>query len=515
MGNYKAFNIIAVIDIGSNYIKMIIAEVDGKSEIKVLDQVVKYTNIGKDTFNTGRISVKTIREICSILKSFKQLMKEYGVKKHRVVATTGIREAENRGYVLEQIKVSTRLKVEIIKNAQERFFIYKALKSDANVLKLIKSESTLIVNASSGGMEISVFQNGSLKISEFIKIGTLRIKEMLSNLEERVSDFPLLMEEYIESKLSFYRKDIEKANVKNFIVLGGELDTIYRIIENKEDKILARYVFHKDKIQLLYKELLKMSNEQIVEKYNISYNVAELLVPSLIIYNNFLKSTDINTIHAPRISLRHGILMDIEDEIFNLPRKEDLVQDIINSVWHIANKYNIDENHCKLVQDIALSIFDQSKNLHKLGNRERLYLKVASILHDVGKYIGINDHSRNSYDIVRKQNIVGFSDEDMDIIANIIKYHEKEIPEYSHKSYIKLAKEERITVSKLVAILKIAEALDISHNQKVKEVSIVKEKEELIFKIKHKDEILLETWDFNRKASFFGELMGVEPKIRE
>lgn len=141
---------------------------------------------------------------------------------------------------------------------------------------------------------------------------------------------------------------------------------------------------------------------------------------------------------------------------------------------------------------MALSIFDQTKKLHKLGDRERLYLQVASMLHDSGNYVSFNDHEIHSYNIIITQNIMGLSDGEIILIANIARYHTNELPNYNYGSYQRLSNKDKITVSKLTAISKIAESLDISHKQKITDINIVNSQDKLLLKIYSPKDNLLE-----------------------
>ena len=119
--------IVAAIDVGSNYLRMSIAELYQDGKIVILEDIIQRNNIGRDTFSEGRISTETIKDTCDALKGFTMLMKDYRIKNYRAIATSGIREADNRDFILEQIRLSTGIEVKIINNAQERFFMYKAL----------------------------------------------------------------------------------------------------------------------------------------------------------------------------------------------------------------------------------------------------------------------------------------------------------------------------------------------------------------------------------------------------
>jgi exopolyphosphatase/guanosine-5'-triphosphate,3'-diphosphate pyrophosphatase len=505
----KKFEVIASIEIGSNYLRIIIAQINIDGSIHVLEELVKATNIGKDTFSKGRIAVSTIRETCESLKGFALLMREYKVNSYIAVATSGIREAENREYIIEQIRLASGVKVKIINSAEERFYIYKDLKNhDASEGSVVLKES-IIVNITSGGIEVSTYEKGKLKFTEYIKLGPLRIREVLGDLEDKTISFPKIMEEFIEGKIYLLKSKIKEINIKNFIGLGGELNTILQLCTNIEEDFIKG-----EDIVRLYNDVYNKCTEQIAEVYKIPMKKAELLLPNILILNYFLKVTDVKGIYIPKATLRYGILYSILDDLFNKERKNEAIDDIINSVWYIAMKYGVDKKHGKQVGKIALSIFDQTKKLHKLGDRGRLYLQVASILHDSGNYVGFNDHEIHSYNIIITQSIMGLSDSEIMLIANIARYHANELPNYNYGSYKRLSDEEKITVSKLSAILKIAESLDISHKQKITDINVINSQDKLLLKICSTRDNLLEKWSFINNKEFFQEVMGIELELK-
>lgn len=509
----KHIETIAAIDVGSNYLRMIIAQVNANGEFNILEDLRKNTNIGKDSFSYGRIDVETIQKTYEVLKDFAQLMRDYQIKHYRAVCTSGIREAENRDYILDQIKSKSGINVEIINNAEERFLIYKALRDNLQDIDKIREEGTIIVNVGSGGLEITVYSDGKLQFTEYIKVGSLRLREILSDLERITVDFPKLMEEFIGSKLHLLEKRILHMNIKNFIALGGELSTISSL--NLKSKAFKETNFIKNSVlEKLYSKVCNMNTEQIVKEYEISEKQAEGLLPSVIIFNRLFKVTKAEGMYTPRISLRHGILSNMIDELFDAPRKLEAIEDIISSVWYIGKKFGIDEIHSQQVEKLALSIFDQTKKVHKLNEKERIYLKFTAVLHDVGKYINLNQHEIHSYDIINSQDIMGFSSDDLRLVANIARYHTGELPQYSHINYQVLTHEEKIIVSKLAAILRLAEAMDISHKQKIKNIEIIHSGDELIFKIENAGDILLEKWNFGQNIKFFEEVMGVKTIIK-
>ncbi|HEY8891341.1 MAG TPA: HD domain-containing protein [Clostridium sp.] len=513
MSIVSAWKVIAAIDVGANYLKMTIGEINTQGEVTILEDVVKPTKIGKDTFSKARISVQTIHETCDDLKGFVRLMKDYKIKFYKAVATSGIREAENKQYVLEQIRLRTGLNIESINIAEEQFFMLKAVRNHLYSINIEKTEQSLIVNITSGAVETSIYEGGKLKFTEHVKIGSLRIREALSDLETKTIEFSETMEQYIESKIYGLKSQIKNFEIHYFWGLGGELNTICGIIRKKKGVNKKDYYIKKEALLALTKEISNMDNFQIKTTFGLSNKTAELLLPSILIFYCFLKMTKAEGIQIPKLSLRQGILYDLSDEILNIPRRKELINDIISSVWYIGEKYQIDKEHAAFVEKFSLEIFDHTKRLHKLGDRERLYLQVAAILHDVGGYISANDHNLHSYNIIRAQSIIGFSDIALELIANATMYHSEDIPTVDHKNYKYLSDKDKMVVSTLAAILKLSEALDISHMQKIKEIKLLGTRDSMFFNIKSEGDIILEEWNFLKHVDFFEEVIGVKPII--
>ena len=162
------------------------------------------------------------------------------------------------------------------------------------------------------------------------------------------------MKEYIESKIYALKPQIKKFEPNHFLGLGGELNTICGIIRKKKGLNKKDYYIRKEALLALTKEISNMDNFQIKTTFGLSNKTAELLLPSILIFYCFLKMTKAEGIQIPKLSLRQGILYDLSDEILNIPRKKELINDIISSVWYIGEKYQIDKNMRLLLKKFHL-----------------------------------------------------------------------------------------------------------------------------------------------------------------
>jgi exopolyphosphatase/guanosine-5'-triphosphate,3'-diphosphate pyrophosphatase len=513
----RKIEVVAALDVGSNLVRMSIAQIGSGGEIEILEDVEKNTHLGRDSFSYGRIQNETIMQLCEILKGYTKLMRDYRIKNYMVVGTSAIREAKNRDYLLDQVKLQTGVSIEVINNAKERFYMYKALRDYLLNTKFINKKDSLIVDIRSGGVEVSIYSDNKLKFTEYLKIGSLRLREVLADLQKRSLHFSSVLQEYIKSEVDFLKSIIKGARIDNFIGLGGELKTILKLCEmenvmeeNMSDSIRT---IGRDTFEKLFDKINHLTTEQIEEKFKLQKNQAQILLPSMVLFRSFLHMTESDGIYAPFLSLRNGILADIADQWHETPRKKKIIDDIISLVWNIGKKYFIDEQHSSYIEKTALSIFDQTHKFHNLGNRERFCFRVSAILHDIGKYINYNSHDIHSYNIIQYQDIMGFSDRELNLIANIVRYHEEDLPDFSHKQYSDLDERDRLTVSKMAAVLRLAEALDVSHKQKITDFEISINKNELLFKVTSKEDIMLEQWSFSQVSGFFEDVMGVRPKI--
>jgi exopolyphosphatase/guanosine-5'-triphosphate,3'-diphosphate pyrophosphatase len=505
-------HILAAVDIGSYSIKLKIAEAGPGGGVQVLEEARKYLNLGRDTFMTGVIRHEQAEELCVILKGFRALMSEYGTDMHDIVATSALREAVNRDYILDRIYQRIGLKVRLISESEEKYYTYGSIADSLKEFPALKKEGVLIADVSSGGVEISFFSEGSLVFSQFVRVGSLRLKEILGELERKTLNFPNLIGEYIESEMDALKLLLKRKTIRNYIVIGSEILVLHEILE-KRSRAYDRSRISKEDFYALFNQTVRSTRQQISDKYGLSPDKVETLVPALLMYEKFLGYTQADKIFTPPVTLCDGLLRTMADMEYGLDNSSISEKDIVSSVRRLGERYLYDREHAEFVERVAMQLFDGAKRLHGFSGRERLLLQIAAIAHDFGKFINARSHSMLSYDIMMNSDILGLSKNDLTIVANIIRFHSRNSGLADDPGYNALDFDTRLRVSKLTACLKLADAMDRSHRQKLSEVRISLAEQSMTVRAETGQDALLEEWEFEKNGSLFEEVFGIRPVL--
>ncbi|MDR1914557.1 MAG: HD domain-containing protein [Clostridiales bacterium] len=497
-----------VIDVGSSELRLKIAQLS-KNKMKYLESLTYPLALGRDTFNTGKISFEKVDKACEIIKNFLLICKEYTVTDIRVLATTAVREATNMDYFLDQVKIKTGMSINVIDDTEEKLYIYKIL---TRLSKVDVISSALMVHIGSGNIGVALLQGGRILLTRNIKVGSLRISELFDDIEEYSGEFYIVLEEYLHSYTDLLTNDVPD-NIKHFIVSGTEISVLSGLTGVENNEMITN--IPKPTFLSFYQEVINKSTHNASKDYNLSIDKAELLLPTMCIFNNLMKLTNAEKIIAADVMLSDAILFEMlcADE-FALINK-DFGKNAVLSARTLARKYDAMESHYDLVSGFAQKIFDKMKKLHGMGQKERILLQIGAILHDVGKFINLNEHHEHSYKIIKSSEIVGLNQYETEIIANLALYHANRTPSASDESYSKLDLYNRVLVSKLTAILRLADALDQSHVQKFDTIDAKLTDNELIVTIATDKNIHLEQWSFKLKSDFFEEVFGIKAIVKQ
>lgn len=500
----------AAIDIGSYEVSMKIFELSKKIGFRELNYVRHRLELGKGAYSTGRLDRDMVDELCRILNDFGNIMKEFGAEEYRACATSVFREMENPIITMEQIFQRTGIRVEVLSNAEQHFLGYKSIAAIESGFKKMIQKGTAILDVGGGSLQVSLFDKDALVTTQSLKIGSLRIRERLKDLEKEHTHYDQLIEEFIRNDLmAFQRLSLKDRDIKNVILMGDFLtDTIFR--EEITDRIITR-----DEFTNRYENTVYKTTEVLAEEMEIDPEYASLVVPTMVVCKNFLDIFNAESIWVPGVALLDGLAYDFGEKKKFIKSVHNFENDILVASRNIAKRYSSGKNHIQGTTNLALAIFDSMKKVHGMGARERLLLQIAVQLHDCGKYISMADVAECSYRIIMATEIIGLSTEERQIIASAVRYNTTEFVYYENNDDGSgLDRNRYLLVAKLTAILRLANAMDRSHYQKVQGLKAVLKDRELQLVIDSNRDISLELGLLKDKVKFFEEVFGIRLVLR-
>lgn len=505
-----AYFTFGAIVVGSQEVSLKIYEISPKIGIRQIDYANQYLDISKDAYSVGRIEIAQVEAICNILLKFKDKLAEYNVRAVECMGTSAIRSVKNREMVVHQVKLRTGFELKIPSNSEMRLLMYKGITLKEEDFNKIIEKNTAILDIGSSSLQISLFDKQALNVTQNIQIGIVKTQNVFSEVEQNSLEYFSSVEEYIEYELNTFRSIyLKEKAIKNVIAIGDSSMSWSKIAPELE---ITDYLT-REQVLYLYKKLRKATTKQIAMDYGIPYEVARYMLPSILIYKNFLEQSKAEMIWLTKTNLCDGMVADYAEREKKVLPVHDFDQDIVAAAKNFAKRYRYNKTHTAFIKKIALDIFDHMRKYHGLGKRERLLLELACLLHECGKFINMNEPGVNGYQLIMSTEIIGLSHRERNLVANIVLYNTTELPAYEEQHSYEPA--DYLLIAKLTAILRLANALDRSHKQKIQECTIIRKGSELILTGTAREDLTLEVSLIKEKVDFFEEIYGIRPVFRQ
>lgn len=501
----------AAIDIGSYEVSMKIFELSKKIGFRELNDVRYSLELGKGVYSNGKLDTQMLDVLCETLNDFKRMMQDFGVVEYRACGTSALRELTNPLIIVEQIYRRTGFKVEILSNAEQHFLGYKSIAAIERGFKKMIQKGTAILDVGGGSLQVSLFDKDALVTTQSLKMGSLRIRQRLQELEKTTIHYDKLVEEFIRNDLTnFQRLYLKDRDIKNVILMGDFItDMIFQ--EEMKDKIITR-----DEFMKRYEDTVDKTEDVLAQEMEIDPEYASLVVPTMVVCRSFIDIFQAEALWAPGVSLLDGIAYDYAEKKKFIRSVHNFENDILVTSKNIAKRYSSSKSHIQGTMNLCLNIFDSMKKVHGMGMRERLLIQIAALLHDCGKYISMGNVSECSYQIIMSTEIIGLSSLERKMIAYAVRYNTIAFADYDEIQMLGagIDRESYIKIAKMTAILRLANAMDRSHCQKVKGIKTVLKDRELQMVMDSSQDISLELGLLQDKVAFFEEVFGIRLVIR-
>jgi exopolyphosphatase/guanosine-5'-triphosphate,3'-diphosphate pyrophosphatase len=500
---------IAAIDIGTNSIHMVIAQATSLGAFEVVDREREVVQIGRGSFGAGRLRVDAIRRAVDALQRFVQLARRHQVDRILCTATAAVREARNGGEFLAAARETAGIAPRVIPSEEEGRLIYLAVKAALG----LDEHPALIVDIGGGSMQLVVGNRDKLIRAFGTGLGALRLTEtMLENDPPTRRDLSALTRTIRKRSREALDKVRELAPVRVY-GSSGSIHALAQVAHGLEHgagiEMINGYVLSLEALDRLTKRLCRMTLAERERLHGIDAKRAEIIVPGALVLRHVLEEVGAESITLSDYGVREGLVTDYiafhAEEISALDEVEDLR---LRSVMSLLKKFHADGQHPRHVARLALSLFDQLKHAHGLDASARDLLHFAALLHDLGSVIGYDGHAEHSYYIIKYGNLRGLSAEELEVVANVARYHSKRRPRKGDRDFRALDKPTRRCVRWLAAILRLAEGLDRSHYQLIKAVRVVRRGERVSVLVTARREARLEIWAARRRTDLLERAMG-------
>jgi exopolyphosphatase/guanosine-5'-triphosphate,3'-diphosphate pyrophosphatase len=506
--------ILSVIDVGSSGLRMLLAELHADDTIRVLEELERPLALGRETFHTGTLSAASMSRAVHILRQFKERMEAYGVTHTRAVATSAVRAALNRDTFVDRVFLATGIEVDVIEGAQETLLTFAAVQGAMASHPEYREGEALMFELGGGASEWALMRDGEVVASITHDFGTVRMREMLREGAGDRRARTRVIQHGVKEMLNAVRASLPFERLGSLVAVGSEARFAARALAPGGGELPELSAIAAKDLRKLADQILAMSPDEVAASYSITAGDAESLGPAFLAFAELIRLSPVDRLLVPRASMRDGLLLQMVRS-FKSGATMLFPEQTIAAALSLARKYHADEKHGITTAALARALFDATASQHRMGEKERLLLEVASIVHDIGQYVAVRGHHRHTYYLVSHSEIFGLSSVDLEVVANVARYHRRSGPQSDHPAYASLPRAARLNVNRLSAILRVADALDKSHAQRIQDPRFEVAGGELVIHVPPGEDLALERMALDAKGSLFEEVFGLRPVLVE
>lgn len=498
---------IAVIDIGSNSLRLVLFEIDSSGSYKVIDDLKESVRLGADMLNGVLLSKERMEKAVNTLKTFKAFCDAVKVHEIITVATEAVRKAENKDYFIELVRENTDLEVRVLSGYEEAYY------DSIGIINSMYVENALIIDIGGASTELVWIKNNEMKDYASLPIGAVNLTQrfdmediIFPNKEEELKSF---LTDIYGSIPWLYSVQFDKV-----IGIGGTVRNIGKIDRrNKRYNLDIHHNFElsSEDVHNIYYSVKSKSLKQRKRVEGLSKDRTDIIVAPVCAINTLLQLLKVNTFIVSGKGLREGLMYDY------LIKHHGAIADVLDfSIKNILLRHNVDIEHAQNVYKLTQALFNQLQPLHHLDESFNCILKTAAMLHDCGMSIRYYDHHKHSFYIMLNSEINGLSHKELIMSAYTASAHRSnafDVDVFQFHSII--SKLDLIQVEKIGVLLRIAEALDKSMSGLVKNINCKIDESSVTLEVISKGNIQLEISEAYKAAGYFNDVYDRELVIEK
>ncbi|HZZ72522.1 MAG TPA: Ppx/GppA phosphatase family protein [Pirellulales bacterium] len=498
---------LAAIDIGSNSMRLIVAEPLRDGTYRILDEERESTRLGRSLNSTGRLAPDAIEHTLTALRNFKKIAEGFQVAELRTIATCAVREAANGAELCQRAKEEVGVEIEVISSDLEAHLAFFSVQRAFD----LTDKNTVVADIGGGSTEIVLASGGVIEGVYSTPLGAVRLTEQFPGSDQGVAT-PQSHAELIAAIDRCLRKTVPKPFFIPHLLIGSggtftSLGEMIMAAKGQQNIPIRGYAVTRAQVSHLLDRLRKLPVKARKSIPGLSPDRADIIVAGLAVIDRLMLRFHVNVLQIHSRGVRDGLLLTMIDQ--SLGHASEDPRDRETAVERFAAACSGDALHGGQVAKLAGRIYEQLVELFPLDPTDRPFLEAAARLQDVGYLINYDQHHKHSYHLILNSRLAGFRPRELELIANIARYHRGAEPKKRHENFAKLNKAERNRVRRLAAILRIAGGLDRSHTQQVRDVLVSRAENTLLFRAVAEENPEVDIWGARRRSEFFEQVFHV------
>lgn len=502
---------LGAIDLGTNSIRMVVAEVEVDGTYRVLDEEREMTRLGHRLFDTGRLDGAAMEQSLKALARMKAITEGFGVTELRAVATSAVREASNgRAFTREALR-RCGLRIEVISAEEEAQLVFQSVQRHFD----LAGRAVAIADIGGGSMEVVFAAGGVVEQVHSLPLGAVRLTERYLKSDpprpREVEKLRRAIDRALEAGLGKapFRPELLIGSGGTFTNLG-EMDRAER---DGGSGSIHGYRMTRAEIVHLVRRLREMPLAVRRETPGLNPGRADIIVAGISAVSRLVKRLGAEQIAVNERGVRDGLLLSMIAERTAPVSAPAAALDRMARVRSFAQACRSNAHHCEHVASLAGQLFDQLQERYELPAESRDLLLAAALLHDVGYLVNHARHHKHAYHLIMHANLDGFTPREVELIANVARYHRRALPKKRHTNFARLERADRRLVKRLGGILRVADGLDRTHTGRVTAVRSENGRGTMRLRIDAESDPQVEIWDAERKADLFRDAFGTEVRF--
>lgn len=495
----------AAIDIGSNAIRYVVAEISEGGRYTEVESERLAVRLGKDVFSRARaLSGETLDRGIEALTRIRRRLDDLGIGHYRAVATSAVRESRNGGEFVERARRESGIHVETISGSEEARLVWLAVGSRLS----FGEEPWLLMDLGGGSLEVSVVNADGILWSASHNLGSVRLLNAFEDEVDRVTgaDYRELLERYVH--VLEIPSAVMDWHPVGTVATGGNIDALAMLADDLGER-KGLPTLSLDELRKQLTRLADLSFQERIDHLGLRDDRADVILPAAVIYERVADLAGSSEILVPGVGVKEGLVLDLVDDLADPRRHEGTRErEVVTAAVALGRRCRFDEAHGRHVAELALSLFDQLQELHGLGPRERHLLLAAALLHDIGQFVSYRGHHKHSRYILEHSELPGISPDHLRIVALLARYHRRAEPRPGHPDFDPLHEEERRVVRRLAPLLRVADALDREHVARVSRLRPRVDEDRVILELECRGRPALEEWALRTKGRLFERVYG-------